>query len=124
MNSFFNFQFGSFSQSTPNWFDWLSLILTLIVSGLSILLAYWIAERVYSREKKDRQLEDLEIQDSEIELFKNSISELNSAIQNQIRDIETYKREQNFQLKFHPDIQVDFLQFINVKYLYKKQILF
>ena len=120
MNSFFNLQFGNFSQSTPDWFDWFSLISSLLVSGLSIFFAFKLAEKVYQKEKADKNLEDLEIQNSEVELFKNSLIELNSSIEKQITDLETYNANRDFKLVFHPDIQVDFLQFINIKYLYKK----
>lgn len=119
MNSFFNLQFGEFSQSSPNWFDWFSLIISLIVNTLSIFAAYYISERVYKKEKKDLKLEDENIQTSEVELFKNSILLLKIAIDSQIIDLKEYIEKKDFSLKFHPDIQVDFLQFINVKYLYK-----
>jgi len=55
-----------------------------------------------------------------VELFKNSLIELNSSIEKQITDLEAYNANRDFKLVFHPDIQVDFLQFINIKYLYKK----
>lgn len=120
MNSFFNLQFGNFSQSTPNWFDWFSLLSSLLVSGLSIFFAFKLAEKIYKKEKWDKNLEDLEIQNSEVELFKNNLIELNSSIEKQIIDLQTYNDNRDFKLVFHPDIQVDFLQFIDIKYLYKK----
>lgn len=120
MNSFFNFQFGQFTQTTPNWFDWFSLISSLIISGASIFLAFYLAENIYKKEKLDRNIEDIEIQNCEVELFKNSITELDTAIEKQIIDLQSYIDSQDFKLVFHPDIQVDFLQFIDVKYLYKK----
>lgn len=120
MNSFFNFQFGQFSQTTPNWFDWFSLISSLIISGASIFLAFYLAERIYKKEKSDRNIEDIEIQNSEVELFKNSITELDTAVEKQIIDLQSYIDSEDFKLVFHPDIQVDFLQFIDLKHLYKK----
>ncbi|MES2574703.1 MAG: hypothetical protein V4572_07155 [Bacteroidota bacterium] len=119
MNSFFNFQFGEFSQATPNWFDWFSLISSLVISATSIFLAFYLAERIYKKEKTDRNTEDLDIQNSEVQLFKNSLTELNSAIEKQIIDLQSYIDNKDFKLIFHSSIQVDFLQFINVKYLYK-----
>ncbi len=119
MNSFFNFQFGEFSQATPNWFDWFSLISSLVISATSIFLAFYLAERIYKKEKTDRNTEDLNIQNSEVQLFKNSLTELNSAIEKQIIDLQSYIDNKDFKLIFHSAIQVDFLQFINVKYLYK-----
>ncbi|GAA3732891.1 hypothetical protein GCM10022422_14350 [Flavobacterium ginsengisoli] len=120
MNSFLNLQFGNFTQSTPNWFDWFSLISSLLVSGLSIYFAFKLAEKVYQKEKADKNLEDLEIQNSEVELFKNSLVELNSSIEMQIIALQNYNNNRDFTLVFHPDIQVDFLQFIDIKHLYRK----
>ncbi len=119
MNSFFNFQFGEFSQATPNWFDWFSLISSLVINASSIFLAFYLAERIYKKEKIDRNTEDLDIQNSKVQLFKNSLTELNRAIEKQIIDLQSYIDNKDFKLIFHSSIQVDFLQFINVKYLYK-----
>lgn len=119
MNSFFNFQFGEFNQATPNWFDWFSLLSSLFISAASIFLAFYIAERIYNREKRDKEKEAIDLQKSEIELFKNSLSELNVAIEKQIVDLQKYIDEKNFKLTFNQNVQVDFLQFIDIKYLYK-----
>ncbi|QEE48417.1 hypothetical protein FUA48_02145 [Flavobacterium alkalisoli] len=121
MNSFFNIQFGEFNESSPNWFDWFSLIINIIVSAASILLAFYLAERIYKKEKKDKEKDNLDLLNSEVDLFENSLIELNVAIKSQIKDLEEYVEQKNFSLKFHPDIQVDFLQFIDVKFLYKKE---
>lgn len=120
MNSFFNFQFGEFSQKTPNWFDWFSLLSSLIISGASIFYAFRLAKKTYKQEKIDRNAEDLDIQNSEVELFKNSLSELDEAIEKQIVDLQYYVDNKDLKLVCHPDIQVDFLQFLDIKYLYKK----
>ncbi|MCH4828739.1 hypothetical protein [Flavobacterium columnare] len=119
MNSFFNFQFGEFNQATPNWFDWFSLLSSLFISAASIFLAFYIAERIYNREKRDKEKEAIDLQNSEIELFKNSLNELNFAIEKQIVDLQKYIDEKNFKLTFNQNVQVDFLQFIDIKYLYK-----
>lgn len=120
MNSFFNFQFGEFNQATPNWFDWFSLLSSLFISAASIFLAFYVAERIYNREKRDKRKEAIDLQNSEIELFKNSLSELNTAIEKQIVDLQKYIDEKKFKLTFNQNVQVDFLQFIDIKYLYKK----
>lgn len=119
MNSIFSFQFGEFSQASPNWFDWFSLIISVVINAISILFAYYLGEKVYKREKRDKTQENTEIQLSEIELFKNNISQLKIAIDKQIIDLKEYIEKKDFILTFHPDIQVDFLQFIDIKYLYK-----
>jgi hypothetical protein len=119
MNSIFSVQFGEFSQASPNWFDWFSLIISVVINAISILFAYYLGEKVYKREKRDKTQENTEIQLSEIELFKNNISQLKIAIDKQIIDLKEYIEKKDFILTFHPDIQVDFLQFIDIKYLYK-----
>ena len=121
MNSFFNFQFGEFNGSSPNWFDWFSVILNTTVSAASIFLAFYLAERIYKKEKKDKEKEDDSILNSETLLFKNSLTELNTAIKSQVSDLKEYTERRDFSLKFHQDVQVDFLQFIDVKFLYKKE---
>lgn len=116
MASIFNFQFGSFSESSPSWFDWLSLF----VSTASIFLAYYIAKWVYSKEKRDKKKENESLVKSTFQLFKNNLNQLNAAIKAQKNSLEEYQKEKNFKLTFHPDVQVDFLQFIDVKSLYEK----
>ncbi|MFL0162462.1 hypothetical protein [Aquirufa salirivi] len=119
MVSIFSFQIGDFCESDPNWFDWLSLIVSSLISIFSVLGGFLIAKKIYSKEKKDKKEEETEIQKSEIKLFKNSLSQLNTAVSSQINSLEEYIENQNFSLKFNQGIQVDFLQFIDVKYLYK-----
>jgi len=118
MNSLFNFQYGEFSQVSPTWFDWFSLISTWIVSGLSILLAYLIAKTIYNREKNDKERELKNIQQLEVKLFNNSLIELDKALEEQIASLKKYIKEENFKLTYNQCLQVDFLQLINVKNLY------
>lgn len=119
MNSFFTFQFGDFADSNPNWFDWLALIISSFISIFSVWGGFLIANKIYSKEKNDKIGEEKEIQESEVKLFKNSLTQLKSAIEYQIQGLEEYLAKQDFALKFHQGVQVDFLQFINIKYLYK-----
>jgi hypothetical protein len=104
--------FWSFSQ---NWFDILSLIFTL----LSLWLAYYLGERGYRRDKKDKAKEQNELIKSEVKLFENNIGQLSLAIESQLKGLKKYKEEQNFSLEFNPDVQVDFLKFIDVKHIYE-----
>ena len=103
-------------SSTPNWFDFVSLGVTV----LSILGAYYIAESVYHRERSDKKIEDLSLQYSEYELFKNNLTSLQEPIKSQINAINDYLDNQDFKMVFYPEIQVDFLQFISIKEIYKK----
>ncbi len=119
MSSFFSFQFGEFAESNPNWFDWFSLVLTSLISIFSVWGGFLIANRIYSNEKNDKATEENEIQKSEISLFKNSLTQLKFAIEQQINILEVYTKNGDFSLSIQPGVQVDFLQFINLNYIYK-----
>lgn len=119
MDSFFTFQFGEFIDSNPDWFDWFSLAISSLISMFSVWGGFWIANKIYSKEKKDKIEEEKENQESEVKLFKNSLVQLKSAIENQIQGLNDYLDKMNFSLELHQGLQVDFLQFIDIKYLYK-----
>ncbi|QXP63761.1 hypothetical protein [Polaribacter sp. HaHaR_3_91] len=106
----------SIETYNPNWFDYVSLFLTV---G-SIIGTYLIAEKVYNREKGDKRVEDISLQYSENELFKNNLESIKSPILKQIGAINEYIERQDSKMKFYPEIQVDFLQFISLKDIYKK----
>ena len=55
MNSFFNFQFGEFAESNPNWFDWLSIVVSSLISIFSVWGGFLIANKIYSQEKNDKK---------------------------------------------------------------------
>lgn len=119
MNSFFNLQFGEFQQATPNWFDWFSLLISLIINAASIFLAFYIAESIYNREKKDKEKEETDLQNSEIELFKINLIKLGEETEKQIINLKEAIREKNFKLTINQGVQAQFLQYIEIKYLYK-----
>jgi hypothetical protein len=120
MLSILNFQIGEFADSSPSTFDYISLLISSTISVLSIWGGFMIARRIYSNEKADKESEELNIQNSEVNLFKNSISQLNIAIGNQLEKMDEYIRLRNFEFNFNQSVQVDFLQFTNIKYLYLK----
>lgn len=104
-----------FWNFTPNWFDWFSVIIAVV----SIFGGYWIATKIYSKEKRDKIYEENELLTSEINLFKNSLTQLSSSVANQIQSLKKYIEKQDFRLEFNQGVHADFLHFINVKYLYK-----
>lgn len=104
--------FWDFSQ---NWFDVFTLVLTI----LSLWLAYFLGERGYKRDKKDKNKEQKQHIDTEVKLFKINLKELLTVINKQLKALELYKTEQNFSLKYYSNLQVDFLKFINQKSLYE-----
>jgi hypothetical protein len=106
-------EFWSFSQ---NWFDILSLILTI----LSLWLAFWLGERGYRRDKKDKVKEENQLINSEVKLFKNNLDQLLKAVDKQLAALKKYKTDKNFSLEFHPELQVDFLKFVDVKHVYEQ----
>jgi len=114
MISFFNFQFGEFTDVSPNWFDWFSICVT----SLSIFAAFLIAENIYSKGKRDKKESDKNLIASENDLFENNLNELKESIGVQITHLKEYLVEKDFKLKINPALQVNFLQFIDIKCLY------
>lgn len=114
MISIFNFQFGEFNDVGPTWFDWFSIGLTCI----TIFAAFLIAENVYKKGKRDKIESDKSLIASENDLFENNLSELKESVDIQITHLEEYLNEKNFKLKINPDLQVNFLQFVDIKCLY------
>lgn len=118
MNSIFNLQFGSFMESSPNWFDWFSLFFNSVITILSIFGGFKIAKHIYGREKRDKIIESDALNASEYSLFKNSCRNLDDGILKQKNEIDRYIKEKNFNLEFYQNVNVDFLQFIDPKNLY------
>lgn len=101
---------------TPNWFDWITLLLTIA----SILGAYLVSESVFKKQQKNKEKEDKELENSESLLLKNNLETIQQPIEKQIKSLEEYMEKKDFRLSFYSEIQVDFLQFISVKDIYKK----
>lgn len=116
MNSVNNFIIGMMDSSNPNWFDWLSLI----VSVIAILFAYWSGEKTYKRDRADKVKEQDELDKSEISLFKNNLYQLNEAIKKQIPDIKEYIEAKDLRIGIYPALNVNFLSFVDLKSLYRK----
>lgn len=118
MDSIFNFQFGTFTGSSPNWFDWFSLIANFLVSIIAIIGGFQIANNIYNKERKDKEADSKKLNLAEFKLFTNSLQELKSAADNQKADIDSYLQKLDFKLVFHQNVNIDFLQFIDPKNLY------
>lgn len=117
----FNFQFGDFYSSSPNWFDWLNFLGTIFVSVLSIFTAYCLGEKNYRRDKKERAKREEELMISENNLFSENLKELKKQISIQEGYFKKYlEKEVLNQLLVNSSIQVNFLKDIDVKQLYKK----
>ena len=104
--------FWGFSQ---NWFDVLTVALTI----LSLWLAYYLGEKGYKRDKKDKKKEQEQLIETEVKLFKINLEQLLIVINKQITALHQYKTNQNFSLEFQEDLQVDFLKFVGVKNIYE-----
>ncbi len=104
--------FWDFSQ---NWFD----VLTLVMTILSLWFAYYLGEKGYKRDKKDRINEQKQLIEIEVKLFKVNLEELLKIINKQLEALKKYKVEQNFSLKYYSNLQVDFLKFVSQKSLYE-----
>lgn len=117
----FNFQFGDFYGSNPNWFDWLNFLGTIIVSVFSIFIAYYLGEKNYKRDKKERAKREEELMISENNLFRENLKELKKQISIQEGYFKKYlEKEVLNQLLVNTSVQVNFLKDIDVKQLYKK----
>lgn len=108
------FNFMENNQS-PNWFDWLSLV----VSAGSIGVAYWVGYSIYAKQKKDKEKEEAENIKSEKDFFNDNLYMLKDEIEEQKRDLKKYIDEKGFRIKVNPKIQIDFLNSVNMKSLYK-----
>ena len=114
MNCFYIFQL-KFWCFIPNWFDWLSILVNIV----SVAGGYFIATKIYSKEKLDKEIENESLMASEIKLFRNSLSQLTAAANDQIINLKQYLEKKDFSLRFNQGVNADFLHFIDVKYLYK-----
>lgn len=103
------------NESNPNWFDILSLIITV----MSIIGAYLTSRFFYKKEKIDSELERKEILNAEINLFENSLIELKKDLLIQIEAINEYLKNEDFSLSLNPNINIEFLKYIDIKSLYK-----
>jgi hypothetical protein len=105
----------SFWDFSQNWFDVLTLVLTI----LSLWFAYYLGEKGYKRDKKDKKEEHQLHIEIEVKLFKINLEQLLTFVNKQLTALEAYKTEQNFSLKYYPDLNVEFLKFINPKFIYE-----
>lgn len=117
--SIFNFQFGDFEESSPNWFDWFSLILNLLVTSFSIYFAFYLGEKTYKRDRDDKIDEEKNNIKAEKELFNNNLIELKENISIQIGFLSEYLTNRDLKLKINPSLQIYFLEHIDLKTIYK-----
>lgn len=114
MTAIFNFQFGEFESSSPNWFDWLSLF----ISVGSIFFAFYLGEMGYKRDKKDKKEQESNLTKFENELFKSNLETLHKNLDEQIKFLEEYIKNNDFRLVINSDLQVNFIQNLDYKYIY------
>lgn len=119
--SLFNFQFGDFESSSPDWFSWLSLLSSLAVTILSIWFAYYLGERTYTRDKEDKTSEEAKNIRAENELFTIHLNELQTNISIQISFLTEYQREKKSLLQINTLLNISFLNFIHIRSLYSKK---
>lgn len=98
-----------FEFYVPNWFEMLSLFTSLLAIGI----AYWLGHKQEINDKKLRE----ELIKDENNLFEIQLKQLKNNIVDEIKDLEDNK--DIFRLKINQLIQIDFLNFIDVKSLYK-----
>jgi hypothetical protein len=101
---------------TPTWFDWLSVGLTIA----SIIGAFIIAQLIYNRGVRSKEKEEKKLIDTENILFNNNIVSLKESISSQIQYLSEYEDSKNFRLVLQTGIQINFLNYIDIKNIYKK----
>lgn len=83
----FSFQFGTFESSTPGWFEWFSLLLTLVVSAGSIYFAYKLADRTFKQEQIFQKINEKERADNDFKLFSQFLKNLLTPLDKQRTDL-------------------------------------
>ncbi|MFJ1474790.1 hypothetical protein ACILE9_11080 [Capnocytophaga cynodegmi] len=92
--------------------NWESII-TILISVLAIYCPYKIE---VNRKKKEED----ELIKTDNELFKESLSILKTELSSQIDFLENYLENKEYKLSINPSLQIDFLKFIDLKSIYKK----
>ena len=82
--------------------------------------AYCVAENVYRREKRDRDDVIESNTSAELSLFDNSLEMLKKDSLAQIKNLKKYIEKKEDVVGFYPSIQIDFLQFTNIRNLYDR----
>lgn len=118
MNSFFNFQVGTFAETGPGWFDCLSLIVTSLMSVIGILAAYFIAKGAFKEEQRLKAQNDKKLIDIEMMVFKERLLKLHSAIDEQISKLKDSTDQ--FVLEVTAGVNVDFLLSTDFVKIYEK----
>jgi hypothetical protein len=118
MNSFLTFVSGEGADSSPNWFDYFTLIITSLISIFSVLGGYKIARTIYKSEQNDKLLEDMMLQTTEVNLFKNSLSQLKTSVDKQVEALKRYDSERNFTIQFVQGLDTTIFNYIQIRHLY------
>jgi hypothetical protein len=118
MNSLLTFVSGEGADSSPNWFDYFSLFMTSLISILSIYGGYKIARKIYKREQNDKLLEDMKLQTTEVNLFKNSLTQLKTSVDKQVEALKQYDSERNFTIQFVQGMDTTIFNYIQIRHLY------
>jgi hypothetical protein len=112
----FVFQSGDFFYSTAEWMDWLTIAFNVI----TIVLTYWVAHSIYSKEKKDKIVDENKLIEIEYELFTKNLTLLDRAINKQITALEGYINGTEKYLGFNTLMQIKFLDSVNYINIYKQ----
>lgn len=110
------FQNGEFNYSSAEWFDWLSMGLNIA----TLIFTYNIAHRIYSKEKKDRNIDEKKAIEIEYELLKLNLSLLNTEIKKQILGLTTYLDGSSKYLGYNSLMQIKFIDGISLVNIYKQ----
>lgn len=104
----------SFWNAETNWFDWLSLTLTIA----SLFFAWYISSSIYKKEKKDKKRDDKELLEQEYLFFRKNIERILPAINRQIEVFEQFPITNQFNRTI--SIDTAFMSYFDLKNFYVK----
>ncbi len=119
MDSFFNFQFGEFTGVKPNWFDYLSLIITILGVVFGVLSAYLVARYTYNKEKRYAEKTRKEISEQQCLFFVENLKRLDDNLTKQIEELRKCREKDIFRLSVINGITSTFLQGIDLSNLFE-----
>lgn len=104
--------FWSFNQ---NWFDILTIILTLF----SLWFAYYLGNLAYRNDKRVKKEEHDELLNQEIDFLKFNLTELLRVIEDQVSNLKTYKKDTNSRLGIEERLQTNFMSSVDLKNVFE-----
>ena len=100
---------------TQNWFDILTLLLTLF----SLWFAYYLGNLAYRNDKRDKKEEHDALLNQEIDFLKFNLKELLPVIEKQANNLKTYKEDTSSKLIVEERLQTNFISSVDLKNVFE-----